>query len=76
MPEFIDPVFAKTSPKRSFSVIENEPFGLVFAKTGFINSVTGQYWCFFSFFEIVDASKSYSAEFGEIGSWQMVKYLS
>ncbi len=24
MPEFIDLVFAKTSPKRSFSVIENE----------------------------------------------------
>jgi hypothetical protein len=27
VPEIIDPVFAKTSPKRSFSVIENEPFG-------------------------------------------------
>ena len=27
VPEFIDPVFAKTSPKRSFSVIENERFG-------------------------------------------------
>jgi hypothetical protein len=39
-------VFAKTSPKRSFSVIENEPLGLVFAKTGFINAGTGQYWCF------------------------------
>ncbi len=34
VPEFIDPVFAKTTPKRSFSVIENERFGLVFAKTG------------------------------------------
>jgi len=31
--EFIDPVFAKTSPKRSFSIIENDRFGLVFAKT-------------------------------------------
>ncbi len=41
MPEFIDPVLAKTSPKRSFSVIENERFGLVFAKTGSINSGTG-----------------------------------
>ncbi len=36
VPEFIDPVFAKTSPKCSFSVIENERFGLVFAKTGSI----------------------------------------
>ncbi len=30
------PEFAKTSPKRSFAVIENERFGLVFAKTGSI----------------------------------------
>jgi hypothetical protein len=36
VPEFIDPVFKKTSPKRSFSVIQNERFGLVFAKTGSI----------------------------------------
>jgi hypothetical protein len=28
-----DPVFAKTSLKRSFSMTENESFGLVFAKT-------------------------------------------
>jgi hypothetical protein len=27
--EFIDPVFAKTIPKCSFSMIENERFGLV-----------------------------------------------
>jgi hypothetical protein len=40
VPEFIGPVFAKTSLKRSFSVIENERFGLVFAKTGPINSGT------------------------------------
>jgi hypothetical protein len=39
--EFIDPVFAKTSPKRSFSIIENDRFGHVFAKTGSINSNTG-----------------------------------
>ena len=39
VPEFIDPVFAKTSPKRSFLMIENESFGLVFTKTG-INSGT------------------------------------
>jgi hypothetical protein len=40
VPEFIDPVFTKTSPKRSFSVIQNERFGLVFAKTGSIISGT------------------------------------
>jgi len=39
--EFIDPVFAKTNPKRSFSMTENDSFGLVFAKTGHINSGTG-----------------------------------
>jgi hypothetical protein len=41
VPEFINPVFAKTSSKRSFSVIENERFGLVFAKTEYIISGTG-----------------------------------
>ncbi len=42
VPEFIDPVFSKTSPKRSFSVIQqNERFRLVFAKTGSIISGTG-----------------------------------
>ncbi len=40
MPEFIDQVFAKTSPLRSFSMFKNERFGLVFAKTGSINSGT------------------------------------
>ncbi len=40
MSEFIDPVFVKTSPKCSFSVMENERFGLVFTKTGSINSGT------------------------------------
>ena len=40
MPEFIDPVFTKTSQKRSFSVIQNERFGLVFVKTGYIISGT------------------------------------
>jgi hypothetical protein len=34
VPEFIDPVFAKTSPKRSFLVIENERYGLYFGKLG------------------------------------------
>ncbi len=38
MPEIIDPVFAKTSPKRSFCMTENERFGLVLVKTGSINS--------------------------------------
>ncbi len=38
MPEFKDPVFAKTSLKGSFSIIENERFGLVFAKTRSMNS--------------------------------------
>jgi hypothetical protein len=32
-PEIIDPVFTKTSPKRSFSMTEYERFGLVFTKT-------------------------------------------
>ncbi len=41
LPEFIDPVFAKTSPKRAFSMTKNERFGLVFTKTGSINSDTG-----------------------------------
>jgi hypothetical protein len=41
VPEFIDPVFAKTSPKRSFSMTEKERFGLAFAKSGSINSGTG-----------------------------------
>jgi hypothetical protein len=41
VPEFIDPVFMKTSPKRSFSVIQNERFGLVFAKNGSIILGTG-----------------------------------
>jgi hypothetical protein len=41
VPEFIDPVFAITSPKRSFSMTENERFGIVFVKTGSINSGTG-----------------------------------
>jgi hypothetical protein len=33
VPEIIDPVFAKTSPKRSFSMTAYERFGLVFTKT-------------------------------------------
>jgi hypothetical protein len=35
VPEFLDPVFAKTSPKRSFSMTENSVLG--FCETGSIN---------------------------------------
>ncbi len=41
--EIIDPVFLKASPICSFSMTENECFGLVFTKTGSINSGTGVY---------------------------------
>jgi hypothetical protein len=34
VPEIIDPVFAKTSRKRSFSMTENERFGLVLRLLG------------------------------------------
>ncbi len=43
MPEFIDPVFTKTSPKRSFSLNRKRAFWLVFAKTGSIISGTVLY---------------------------------
>jgi hypothetical protein len=36
----IDPVFAKTSQNARFLLSENERFGLVFVKTGSINSGT------------------------------------
>ncbi len=38
VPEIIDPVFAKTSQNARFLLSENERFGLVFVKTGSINS--------------------------------------
>jgi hypothetical protein len=46
VPEIIDPVFAKTSQNARFLLSENERFGLVFVKTGSINSGTGlaSYW--------------------------------
>ncbi len=44
MPEVIDPVFTKTSPKRSFSLNRKRAFWLVFAKTGSIISGTGWRW--------------------------------
>jgi hypothetical protein len=40
VPEFIDPVITKTSPKTLVFSQTNERFGLVFAKTGFIISGT------------------------------------
>jgi hypothetical protein len=40
VPEFIDPVFTKTSLKRSFSLNRKRAFWLVFAKTGSIISGT------------------------------------
>jgi hypothetical protein len=43
MPEIIDPVFAKTSQNARFLLSENERFGLVFVKTGSINSGTGNF---------------------------------
>ncbi len=46
--EFIDPVFVKTSRKRSFYMTKNERFRLVFVKTGSINSGTGHFGCDFS----------------------------
>ncbi len=42
VPEIIDPVFAKTSQNARFLLSENERFGLVFVKTGSINSGTDQ----------------------------------
>jgi hypothetical protein len=44
VPEIIDPVFAKTSQNARFLSSENERFGLVFVKTGSINSGTGQFF--------------------------------
>jgi hypothetical protein len=43
VPEFIDPVFTKTSPKRSFSLNRIRAFWLVFTKTGSIISGTDVY---------------------------------
>jgi hypothetical protein len=43
VPEIIDPVFAKTSQNARFLLSENERFGLVFVKSGSINSGTGEY---------------------------------
>jgi len=40
VPEIIDPVFAETSQNAHFLLSENERFGLVFVKTGSINSGT------------------------------------
>jgi hypothetical protein len=47
VPEIIDPVFTKTSQNARFLLSENERFGLVFVKTGSINSGTGILWFYF-----------------------------
>ncbi len=49
VPEFIDPVFGKTSPKRSFSVMQTERIGLVSPKTGSIISGTDLFYTFTKF---------------------------
>jgi hypothetical protein len=46
VPEIIDPFFAKTSQNARFLLSENERFGLVFVKTGSINSGTVLVHCF------------------------------
>jgi hypothetical protein len=43
IPEIIDHVFAKTSQNARFLLSENERFGLVFVKTGSINSGTSYF---------------------------------
>ncbi len=50
VPEIIDPVFAKTSPIRSFSMTEYERFGLVFTKTR-VNKFG--HWCLLGRYEVV-----------------------
>ncbi len=58
MPEFIDQVVVITSPKCSFSVIENERFlvGLVFVKTGSTNTDSG--------------TEGFDLEVTETGGWE------
>ncbi len=62
MPEFIDPVFTKTSPKRSFSLNRKRAFWLVFAKTGSIISgtveTTFRIWCLYSYLVHASALKN------------------
>ncbi len=43
VPKIIDLVFTKTSQNARFLLSENERFGLVFVKTGSINSGNGHY---------------------------------
>jgi hypothetical protein len=62
VPEFIDPVFVKTSSKRSFSVIENERIGLAFTKTGSIISGTGLSLCEYDRFQKPLYSACFQAE--------------
>ncbi len=55
VPEFKDPVFTKTSPKRSFSLNRKRAYWLVFAKTGSIISGTGRI-CSKATVELLDVS--------------------
>jgi hypothetical protein len=45
VPEIIDPVFTNTSQNARFLLSENERFGLVFVKTGSLNSGTVVCFC-------------------------------
>jgi hypothetical protein len=62
VPEFIDPVFTKTSPKHSISLNRKRAFWLVFAKTGSIISGTGLVHIFYvtdgNIMYLTDASRS------------------
>ncbi len=72
MPEIIDPVFAKTSQNARFLLSENERFGLVFVKTGSINSGR-EMICFSKLGDVIFVSVLLSRYFltgygGKIGS--------
>ncbi len=60
MPEIIDPVFAKTSPKRSFCMTENEHFGLVFVKTKGLVAGCHSFCLFFIYYNIHTFIQSHS----------------
>ncbi len=60
----------KTSPKRSYSVDENERFGLVFAKTVSIISGTGQYFRNFRRFFFVRSRPRSATTSSAPCSWQ------
>jgi hypothetical protein len=61
VPEIIDPVFAKTSQNARFLLSENKRFGLVFVKTGSINSGTDE-GCNPVPFTLISAKETYQME--------------